>query len=72
MSRLDINRPKFTHKDALRIAEEVFGITGNIKELPSERDQNFFIKSNNGNKFVLKFKKENVLDSLNSTVIFLY
>jgi len=52
----DINRirPKFNQKDSLRIVENLYHLEGTIKELPSERDQNYLVKTTTGNNFVLK------------------
>ena len=38
--------PKFTERDAARLAAELYGIQGDVKALPSERDQNFCIGTN--------------------------
>lgn len=46
-------RPRATAADAERIAAEVFGRRGRATELPSDRDQNFRIDSDDG-RFVLK------------------
>lgn len=54
MSARDKYRPRFTPQDALRVAQEVFGITGSIQELPSERDRNFYLKTKSGDEYVLK------------------
>ena len=48
MSARDQYRPKFTDQDALRIAETLFGVVGSVKELPSERDRNFFLRTDSG------------------------
>ena len=47
-------RPSFSGADAARLALELFGVSGSIKELTSERDQNFLIETNAGEQFVLK------------------
>jgi Ser/Thr protein kinase RdoA (MazF antagonist) len=46
--------PRFTHRDALAVALEDYGIEGRVTTLPSERDQNFLITDARGEKFVLK------------------
>jgi Ser/Thr protein kinase RdoA (MazF antagonist) len=46
-SSLDVN-------DAVTIAREVFSIVVVAKQLPSERDQNFLLTTESGEKFVLK------------------
>jgi len=48
------DRPGFTAIEASRLAREMFGISGTAGELPSERDQNFSIKAESGENFVLK------------------
>src|SRR6516225_7378844 len=46
--------PRFGCEDASRIAEELFGVRGAASPLPSERDQNFLIRAEPGDRFVLK------------------
>src|SRR6185369_6763244 len=53
--------PHFEAEAVISIAEEHFGISGDARPLPSERDQNFFITTNAGDKFVLKIA--NALES---------
>jgi Ser/Thr protein kinase RdoA (MazF antagonist) len=53
--------PHFNIEAAIVIAEEHFGISGDARPLPSERDQNFLITTNAGDKFVLKIA--NALES---------
>lgn len=48
------NRPQFTASDGVKLAAEIFGIEASAGELPSERDQNFHLKTANGREFVLK------------------
>ncbi|MEK6410780.1 MAG: aminotransferase class III-fold pyridoxal phosphate-dependent enzyme [Acidobacteriota bacterium] len=47
-------RPSFSEADAARLALELYGLTGPAKELNSERDQNFHIEADSGERFVLK------------------
>jgi 4-aminobutyrate aminotransferase-like enzyme/Ser/Thr protein kinase RdoA (MazF antagonist) len=47
-------RPAFGVHAADEIAREVFGLSGTIRELPSERDRNFLIASTDGRSVVLK------------------
>ncbi|MFX1475028.1 MAG: aminotransferase class III-fold pyridoxal phosphate-dependent enzyme, partial [Promethearchaeota archaeon] len=54
MSTKEQERPRFTEQDALRIAEDLFGITGQVQELPSERDRNFRLRTDTGEEYVLK------------------
>src|SRR5271154_3952492 len=46
--------PRFTATEALAVAEQEFGIVGEVSALPSERDQNYLITDADGGKFVLK------------------
>ena len=46
--------PNFTEAQADAIAKEHFNISGTFKPLPSERDQNFHIRSSNQKEYVLK------------------
>src|SRR5262252_8016311 len=45
--------PRFRSEDAARLAREIWGVDGEARELPSERDQNFEI-STGSDRFVLK------------------
>jgi Ser/Thr protein kinase RdoA (MazF antagonist) len=53
--------PDFDIASAEAIAEELFGIRGRAQSLPSERDQNFLLTDQAGEKFVLKIA--NALES---------
>lgn len=53
MTSIDL-RPLFSIDQAERIALTYFGLSGDISELPSERDQNFFVRNKDDSKFVLK------------------
>src|SRR5437016_8473708 len=46
--------PRFDMGAAASLAEELYGIRGSATPLPSERDQNFFLETESGEKFVLK------------------
>ena len=46
--------PRFDMGAAASLAEELYGIRGSATPLPSERDQNFLLASESGEKFVLK------------------
>jgi Ser/Thr protein kinase RdoA (MazF antagonist) len=48
------NTPRFEVEAAAEIAAEFFGIRATAQALPSERDQNFLLTNNAGEKFVLK------------------
>ena len=47
-------RPSFSEIDATRLAAELYGRSGQVKELTSERDQNFLVKTTTGEQLVLK------------------
>jgi 4-aminobutyrate aminotransferase-like enzyme/Ser/Thr protein kinase RdoA (MazF antagonist) len=47
-------RPRFDADDASRIAGELWGLKAIAQELPSERDQNFFLVDEADQRFVLK------------------
>jgi 4-aminobutyrate aminotransferase-like enzyme/Ser/Thr protein kinase RdoA (MazF antagonist) len=47
-------RPSFSEGDAAKLALELYGLAGSVKELTSERDQNFHIEADSGEQFVLK------------------
>ncbi len=47
-------RPSFCESDAVRLTFDLYGLTGSVKELTSERDQNFHIRTDSGEEFVLK------------------
>ncbi|HEU4766595.1 MAG TPA: phosphotransferase, partial [Pyrinomonadaceae bacterium] len=53
--------PAFDAESAREIAEEVFGLRATVRVLPSERDQNFLLTNDGGEKFVLKIA--NALES---------
>ena len=40
--------PKLTLTDAAQLAEKLYGLTGEVASLPSERDQNFLMKPSAG------------------------
>ena len=48
------SRPKFTERDAVALAAELYATKATARELPSERDQNFHLRDENGGEFVLK------------------
>ncbi len=52
-------RPEFTSADAKKLAEDLYGINGNLEELTSERDRNFLIRTYTGDAFVLKISNTN-------------
>ena len=64
--------PNFTLQDAARLAERSYGIHGEVRPLPSERDQNFYFRAESGEEFVLKIanaaERREVLDLQNSAL----
>ena len=46
--------PSFTEAEAVRLAEEWYGLHGTARTLPSERDRNFLLTAESGEQFVLK------------------
>ena len=46
--------PTFTREDARWLAKEQYGLSGTVESLPSERDQNFLVTCDSGERFVLK------------------
>jgi len=64
--QLLLNTPAFDLESVIRIAEEDFGLNvtargATVRQLPSERDQNFLVTDDSGQKFVLKIA--NALES---------
>ena len=53
MAILD-HTPQFIAHKAQQIAQDIFGIQGQLTPLPSERDQNFLLHAESGDKYVLK------------------
>ena len=60
--QLLLNTPALNVDSATAIAAERFGLRVSARELPSERDQNFLLTDESGEKFVLKIA--NALESL--------
>jgi len=46
--------PSFSAAEAVRLARELFGVECAAEPLPSERDQNFLLRTAGGEQFVLK------------------
>ena len=61
MLPLLVHTPAFAVASAREIAAELFGLTAAARALPSERDQNFLLTNETGEKFVLKIA--NALES---------
>ncbi len=64
--------PQFSEQVALRIARECYGLEGTVQPLPSERDQNFLLRTKTGQKFVLKIanvaEQRDILDLQNEAM----
>jgi 4-aminobutyrate aminotransferase-like enzyme/Ser/Thr protein kinase RdoA (MazF antagonist) len=54
MKFLKIIAPRFTHEEVAELAARLFGLRGQIDLLYSERDQNFRLREDNGDAWVLK------------------
>ena len=67
--------PHFSLAEAVRLAEEYYGLRPIAEPLPSERDQNFLLRDDRGEQFVLKIANSDealeVLDLQNKVVTFL-
>lgn len=48
------NAPQFNESQAVSVAKDLYGIEATAKPLPSERDQNFLMTTETGDRFVLK------------------
>jgi Ser/Thr protein kinase RdoA (MazF antagonist) len=54
--------PNFHNEEVVRLAKKLYGVSCIAKQLPSERDQNFLLTSETGDRFV--FKIANSLEQL--------
>jgi len=50
----DPDRPKLDAEFVSDVVSSLYGLSGNLSELPSERDQNFHLVTETGEEFVLK------------------
>lgn len=61
--------PVFGLKDAAQFAKELYDLSGTLIVLPSERDQNFLVNTDSGERYVLKIanatEEQAVLDAQN-------
>ncbi|MGH7600721.1 MAG: phosphotransferase, partial [bacterium] len=75
MLRVKYQLPNFTEEDAIRFAYERYGLHVAARPLPSERDQNFYLKTETGQEFVLKIanvaESREVLDFQNQAMLHL-
>jgi Ser/Thr protein kinase RdoA (MazF antagonist) len=67
MSSIVQHAPGFSIEDAEKIAVDLFGVDGRCDKLPSERDQNFRLKTKDNRDFVLKIA--NALESFEALVL---
>ena len=69
------NSPRFSTDDAVRLAQEYYGLRASAEALPSERDQNFLMRHDAGRQFVLKIANSEealeILDLQNKVLTFL-
>ena len=54
MSDLMAHAPRFSESEAADLARRLFDVNAQAMTLPSERDQNFRLKDEKGDRFVLK------------------
>ncbi len=54
MSAIAEKRPRFSTEEAAELARSLYGVSGKLHALPSERDQNFRLTAENGEVYVLK------------------
>ena len=69
-------RPNFSGGEAIDLLRDLYGITAvTVHELPSDRDQNFYLEEADGRVYVLKIagtaEEEAVLDYQNQTLLHL-
>ncbi|MFN2208858.1 MAG: aminotransferase class III-fold pyridoxal phosphate-dependent enzyme [Candidatus Promineifilaceae bacterium] len=67
-------RPKFTENEAVKLAQKLYGImTLSARELPGDRDQNFYLEEAGGAAYVLKIAssadEEAILDLQNKVLL---
>jgi 4-aminobutyrate aminotransferase-like enzyme/Ser/Thr protein kinase RdoA (MazF antagonist) len=71
MSILD-HAPSFRIDEAIQFAKQLFNLNCTAKSLPSERDQNFLLNSEKGERFVLKIanatEERTMLEAQNSVM----
>ena len=71
---LTTNPPAFCDADAVAIATEHFGITASVSRLVSERDQNFRLATEQGERYVLKISNHaeqlEVVDFQNQALLY--
>jgi 4-aminobutyrate aminotransferase-like enzyme/Ser/Thr protein kinase RdoA (MazF antagonist) len=67
-----LERPSFSKERVLNLIKIEYGFSGELRELPSDRDQNFYLKSENGKEYVIKiankFEKKETLEFQNAAM----
>src|SRR5262249_29338135 len=67
--------PSFTAQQTLDLLRTHFNLQGELKPLPSERDQNFHVKALDGNQYVVKIanssERRDILDLQNAAMMHL-
>ena len=58
MSSIVNHAPRFSVAEAEKIAADIFGVGGIFRQLPSERDQNYRVMTNDQTEYVLKIANE--------------
>ncbi|MBW2514746.1 MAG: aminotransferase class III-fold pyridoxal phosphate-dependent enzyme [Deltaproteobacteria bacterium] len=73
MSSIITYAPRFSLTEAKNFAQDIFGVCGAFRQLPSERDQNFHIRTQDRSEYVLKIanksEKKEALDFQNRAMI---
>jgi 4-aminobutyrate aminotransferase-like enzyme/Ser/Thr protein kinase RdoA (MazF antagonist) len=68
----DLERPQFDETEVSEIVRSLYSLTGSFNELPSERDQNFLLVAESGERYVVKFsaisEREETLDFQNKAM----
>ncbi|MEE8584393.1 MAG: aminotransferase class III-fold pyridoxal phosphate-dependent enzyme, partial [Acidobacteriota bacterium] len=57
-------RPAFSEQQAAGLAQELYGIEGSVRELPSYQDQNFHLVAGPGQEFTLKIARADESEAL--------
>jgi 4-aminobutyrate aminotransferase-like enzyme/Ser/Thr protein kinase RdoA (MazF antagonist) len=64
MSAIRSVGPTFSPRDAVQLAQSLYGLTELVRELPSERDQNFLFRGDGGREFTLKIANRDEVRSV--------
>ncbi|MHA2026078.1 MAG: aminotransferase class III-fold pyridoxal phosphate-dependent enzyme [Candidatus Thorarchaeota archaeon] len=75
MESRESERPDFSAEQASGLVTSLYGLSGSLRELPSERDQNFHLIADSGEGFVLKIaaasERRETLDMQNKAMQYL-